>query len=205
MHSHMLSTLAELDALYAEPAGASLAKEVDYLHPHYRAFVEASPFCVLSTVTDGAGECTPRGDKPGFVQVLDDRTLLLPDRRGNNRLDALRNIVADPRVGLLFLVPGVDETLRIKGKATISTNPELIERCTMEGKPPTTVLVVSISTVFFQCARALVRSRLWSADAQIPRSALPSTGKMLADLSRNAIDGVAYDDGLQERVRQTLY
>lgn len=205
MPSHDIATLAELEALYAEPGAASLAKEVDYLHPHYRAFVEASPFCLLSTMNNKGGDCSPRGDAPGFVQVLDDRTLLLPDRRGNNRIDSLRNILADPRVGLLFLVPGVNETLRISGTAAVSTDPDLIARCVMQDKAPTTVLVIRIESVFFQCARALLRSRLWLADAQIPREALPSTGTMLADLSKNAIDGVAYDREMPERVRTTLY
>lgn len=205
MPSHDIATLADLEALYAEPAGASLAKEVDYLHPHYRAFVEASPFCLLSTLNDKGGDCSPRGDAPGFVQIIDDRTLLLPDRRGNNRIDSLRNILADPRVGLLFLVPGINETLRISGTATVSTDPEWIARCVVQGKAPTTVLVVRIHSVFFQCARALVRSHLWSADAQIPRSALPSTGTMVATLSQNAIDGEAYDRELPERMQKTLY
>ncbi|WP_066731626.1 pyridoxamine 5'-phosphate oxidase family protein [Cupriavidus sp. D384] len=205
MSSHDIATLADLEALYAEPGAASLSKEVDYLHPHYRAFVEASPFCLLSTMNDHGGDCSPRGDAPGFVQVLDDRTLLLPDRRGNNRIDSLRNILADPRVGLLFLVPGVNETLRVSGTATVSTAPDLIARCLMQGKAPTTVLMIRIHSVFFQCARALLRSRLWLADAQVPREALPSTGTMLAALSQNAIDGAAYDRELPERVRTTLY
>lgn len=205
MPSHDIATLADLEALYAEPGAASLAKEVDYLHPHYRAFVEASPFCLLSTMNGHGGDCSPRGDAPCFVQVLDDRTLLLPDRRGNNRIDSLRNILADPRVGLLFLVPGVNETLRVSGTATVSTDPDLIARCLMQDKAPTTVLVIRIQSVFFQCARALLRSRLWQPDAQIPREALPSTGTMLAALSQNAIDGAAYDRELPERVRTTLY
>lgn len=205
MTSHDIATLADLEALYAEPAGASLAKEVDYLHPHYRAFVEASPFCLLSTAGDKGGDCSPRGDARGFVQVLDDRTLLLPDRRGNNRIDSLRNIMADPRVGLLFLIPGVNETLRVSGTATISTDPALIARCVVQDKSPTTVLVVTIRSVFFQCARALVRSHLWSADAQIPRTALPSNGAIVAALSQNAIDAATYDREQPERMRNTLY
>lgn len=205
MTAHTLTTLEALEARYAEPGAASLAKEVDYLHPHYRAFVEASPFCLLSTVAGGQAECSPRGDAPGFVQVLDERTLLLPDRRGNNRIDSLRNIIADPRVGLLFLVPGVDETLRVAGTAQISVDPALIARCEVDGKAPATVLVIAIRSVFFQCARALVRSRLWSPQAQIPRSALPSNGTILADLSRGGIDGHAYDEAQPERLRGTLY
>ncbi|MGO4761037.1 pyridoxamine 5'-phosphate oxidase family protein [Cupriavidus sp. 2KB_3] len=205
MTSHDIAALADLESLYAEPAGASLAKEVDYLHPHYRAFVDASPFCLLSTLNEHGGDCSPRGDQPGFVQVLDDRTLLLPDRRGNNRIDSLRNIVNDPRVGLLFLVPGVNETLRVSGTAKISTDPALIARCVHDGKAPTTVLVISIRSVFFQCARALVRSALWSPETQIPRDRLPSTGTIVAELSKNAIDGVAYDREMPERMRKTLY
>lgn len=205
MTSHDIAALADLESLYAEPAGASLAKEVDYLHPHYRAFVDASPFCLLSTMNEHGGDCSPRGDQPGFVQVLDDRTLLLPDRRGNNRIDSLRNIVNDPRVGLLFLVPGVNETLRVSGLAKISTDPALIARCAHDGKVPTTVLVISIRSVFFQCARALVRSALWSPETQIPRDRLPSTGTIVADLSQNAIDGTTYDRELPERMRKTLY
>ena len=205
MADHDITTLADLEARYADPSEASLAKEVDYLHPHYRAFVEAAPFCLLSTVNDKGGDCSPRGDAPGFVQVLDAHTRLLPDRRGNNRIDSLRNIMADPRVGLLFLVPGVNETLRVSGTARISTDPALIARCVVDGKAPTTVLVVTVRSVFFQCARALLRSRLWSPEVQVPRSTLPSTGTILADMSQNAIDGATYDRELPERMRKTLY
>ncbi|WP_454736439.1 pyridoxamine 5'-phosphate oxidase family protein [Cupriavidus necator] len=205
MTSHAITTLAELEALYAQPAAPSLAKEVNHLHPHYRAFIEAAPFCLLSTVGEQWAECSPRGDAPGFVQVLDDCTLLLPDRRGNNRIDSLRNIVADPRVGLLFVIPGVNETIRVNGTAQISVDPALIARCVVDGKAPTTVLVVTVQSVFFQCARALIRSRLWAADAQVARRTLPSNGEILATLSANAIDGAAYDRDLPERQRTTLY
>lgn len=205
MDQHTIATLAELEALYARPAAPSLAKEVDYLHPHYRAFVEAAPLCLLSTVGKEVAECSPRGDAPGFVQVLDERTLLMPDRRGNNRIDSLRNIVADPRVGLLFLIPGINETLRVNGTARISVAPDLIARCEVEGKIPVSVLVIHVQAVFFQCARALLRSRVWDAGSQRPRSTLPSNGEILAALSRNAIDGEAYDRELPERLRTTLY
>lgn len=202
---HALTTLAELEARYAQASEASLAKEVDYLHPHYRAFVEAAPLCLLSTVGGEYAECSPRGDAPGFVQVLDERTLLLPDRRGNNRLDSLRNIIADPRVGLLFLIPGVDETIRVAGTAHVSVDPTLIARCMVDGKAPATVLVISIQSVFFQCARALVRSRLWDPQTQVARSSLPSNGTILAAVSRNPFDGVAYDASQPARMKQTLY
>ena len=205
MEPHTITTLAELEALYAQPAAPSLAKEVDYLHPHYRAFVAAAPLCLLSTVGENAAECSPRGDTPGFVQVLDERTLLLPDRRGNNRIDSLRNIIADPRVGLLFVIPGINETLRVNGAARISADPALLARCVVDGKAPVSVLVIHIEAVFFQCARALLRSRLWDVESQRPRSELPSNGEILAALSRNAIDGAAYDRELPERLRTTLY
>ena len=205
MTSHAVTTVAELEALYAQPAAPSLAKQVDHLHPHYRAFIEAAPFCLLSTVGGQWAECSPRGDAPGFVQVLDERTLLMPDRRGNNRIDSLRNIVADPRVGLLFVIPGINETIRVNGTAQISVDPALIARCLVDGKAPTTVLVIRVEAVFFQCARALIRSRLWAADAQVARNTLPSNGEILATLSQNAIDGAAYDRDLPERQRTTLY
>ncbi|SPA50534.1 pyridoxamine 5'-phosphate oxidase family protein [Cupriavidus taiwanensis] len=205
MTPHAITTLAELEALYAQPAAPSLSKQVDYLHPHYRAFIEAAPFCLLSTVGQDWAECSPRGDAPGFVQVLDERTLLLPDRRGNNRIDSLRNIVADPRVGLLFVIPGINETIRVNGTAQISVDPALIARCVVDGKAPTTVLVITVQAVFFQCARALIRSRLWAAQSQVARQTLPSNGEILATLSGNAIDGAAYDRELPERQRTTLY
>ncbi|WP_255504145.1 pyridoxamine 5'-phosphate oxidase family protein [Cupriavidus sp. UME77] len=202
---HALTTLAELEAHYAEAGEASLAKEVDYLHPHYRAFVEAAPLCLLSTVGAEYAEVSPRGDAPGFVQVLDERTLLLPDRRGNNRLDSLRNIIADPRVGLLFVIPGVNETIRVAGTAHVSVDPALIARCIVDGKAPATVLVISIQSVFFQCARALVRSKLWAPETQVARTSLPSNGTILAAVSRDPFDGVAYDESQPARMKQTLY
>ena len=204
-----MNDIPDQAALRAHMGAISLLAERKVLHAldrHCRAFIALSPFVVLaSSDAEGRADASPRGDPLGFVQVLDDRTLLLPDRRGNNRIDSLRNILADPRVGLLFLVPGVNETLRVSGTATISTDPALIARCSAHDKAPTTVLVVRIHSVFFQCARALLRSRLWQADAQVPREALPSTGTMLAALSQNAIDGAAYDRELPERVRTTLY
>ncbi len=202
---HCITDLDTLAALYGQPSEASLLKETPYIHPHYRAFIEASPFMALATSGPGGLDVSPRGDPAGFVTVEDDRTLLLPDRRGNNRVDSLRNVIADPRVALLFLVPGVGETLRVNGQARISIDPALLARFEVDGKPPRSVLVVNVETVFFQCSRALVRSRLWDPSTQIDRSALPSTGKMISDISRNGFDGVAYDKALPERVKQTLY
>ncbi|MBO1111541.1 pyridoxamine 5'-phosphate oxidase family protein [Bordetella petrii] len=203
--THRITDPAALQALYGQPSQASVMKETDHVHPHYRAFIEAAPFVVLATVGPDGLDASPRGDPAGFVTVADDKTLLIPDRRGNNRIDSLRNILADPRVALLFLVPGVGETLRVNGRAGISTDPALLARFAMHDKPPRSVLVIDVETVFFQCSRALVRSALWDPARQIERASLPSTGRMLADLSAGTIDGQAYDRALPGRVRDTLY
>ena len=203
--SRRITDIAALEALYGEPATASIAKEVPALTPGYRALIEASPFFVLATSGPGGLDASPRGDGPGFVRVADDRTLLIPDRRGNNRIDSLRNILADPRVGLLFLVPGLNETLRVNGRAVIDTDPALCDSFAVDGKAPKSVLVVTIETVFFQCARALLRSRLWDPEARVPRSDLPSVGALLAEASAGREGGDAYDRSLAERIPKSLY
>jgi len=200
-----ITDLDTLTALYGEPGAASILKEVDHIHPHYRAFIEASPFAALATCSPDGLDVSPRGDPAGFVHIEDDKTLMIPDRRGNNRVDSLRNILADPRVALLFLVPGVGETLRVNGRAEIRIEPGLLERFAMDGKLPRSVLVIHVETVFFQCSRALVRSQLWNPATQIERGALPSTGSMLADFSKGTFDGVTYDRELAGRVKSTLY
>src|SRR5262249_50087668 len=134
--AHEITSIEALEALYGLPMGAAVSKEVDYIHPQYRTFIEAAPFVLIATSGPEGLDCTPRGDPPGFVTVEDERTLLLPDRRGNNRVDSLRNIVRDPRIGMLFLIPGVGETLRVNGRAVISTDPDLLGRFVMEGKAP---------------------------------------------------------------------
>ncbi len=200
-----ITDTATLEALYGQPAAASMAKEVDHLTPGYRAFVEASPFLVLATSGPDGLDASPRGDAPGFVRVQDERTLLIPDRRGNNRIDSLRNLIYDPRVALLFLVPGVDETLRVNGRAAITADADLCAGFAMDGKAPRTVLAVTVGSVFFQCARALLRSRLWDPAARIPRTALPSTGALLAEASAGREGGDAYDRSLADRIPRTLY
>lgn len=202
---HRITDLESLEALYGLPGQASIVKEVDYIHPHYRAFIEAAPFAVLATAGPGGMDASPRGDPAGFVVVEDEKTLLLPDRRGNNRVDSLRNIVADPRVALLFMVPGVGETLRVNGQATILTDPRLLARFAVDGKLPRSVLAVQVESVFFQCSRALIRSRLWQQDAQRDSASLPSLGTVLQELSKAAIDGVQYDRDLPGRLQTTLY
>ncbi|MCC2597685.1 pyridoxamine 5'-phosphate oxidase family protein [Pusillimonas sp. MFBS29] len=203
--AHRITDLQALEALYGSPAPASLKKEVDYIHPYYRKFVEASPFVMLATNGPDGLDASPRGDPAGFVRVYDDYTLLLADRRGNNRIDSLRNIIHDPRVALLFLIPGVGETLRINGDATISTDPALLEQFSLQGKLPSTVLIIKARKVFFQCSRAVLRSRLWDPSLHVARTSLPSTGTILETLSNAEIDGKKYDSDLPERVQKTMY
>ncbi|HEV2517333.1 MAG TPA: pyridoxamine 5'-phosphate oxidase family protein [Devosia sp.] len=205
MTDHIIRDVASLEAIYGEVSLGAQHKEMPYLHPHYAALIKASPFAILATSGPGGLDASPRGDPPGFVEILDDKTLLLADRRGNNRLDSLRNVIADPHVALLFLVPGVGETLRVNGTAEISVAPELMQRLAVDGKPPRSVLVIHIDTVFFQCSRALVRSELWNPNRHVERASLPSPGQMLAATSEARIDGEAYDRELPERLKVTLY
>ncbi|MDO9094084.1 MAG: pyridoxamine 5'-phosphate oxidase family protein [Rubrivivax sp.] len=197
---------AALRRVYADgPGETSLAKVADHLHPLYRPYIEASPFAVLATLGELGLDTSPRGDCPGFVRIADAHTLLLPDRRGNQRIDSLRNISRDPRVALLFLIPGVGEALRVNGTARISALPALCEQFAVDGKPPASVLVVQVSTVFFQCARAIKRSGLWNPAQHVEHGTLPSPGAILACLSRESIDSTAYDAALQARQAATLY
>jgi hypothetical protein len=203
--SYRVQTLEQLESLVGPVAEASIKKEVPYLHPLYRAWIEASPFALLATAGLDGLDLSPRGDPPGFVMVEDEKTLLIPERRGNNRMDSLRNIIADPRVALLFLIPNLGETLRVNGTASISIDPALLGRFVMEDKLPKWVLVVRVDTVFFQCARALHRSRLWQRAKEGTLPNLPSTGTILAALTDSAIGGEKYDQELPARQHSTLY
>jgi PPOX class probable FMN-dependent enzyme len=200
-----ITTIAELEALYEKPVGASLAKEIDHISEHYRAFIEKAPFVVMATSGSGGLDCSPRGDPAGFVRVLDAKRVLIPDRRGNNRIDSLRNLIEDPRVSLLFLVPGVSETLRINGRARILVDEELAASFAINERVPKVLLEVTADRVYFQCAKALVRSRLWASETQVPRSALPSTGQILEQITNKAIDAAEHDRGYPERIKQTIY
>lgn len=200
-----IASVEELEALYGLPKETSLVKEVPFLSTGYRRFIEASPFVSLATTGPEGLDCSPRGDRPGFVRIHDDRTLLLPDRRGNNRIDSLKNIVRDPRLALLFLVPGSGNTLRVNGRGSISTDADVLASFAVEEKPPRSVLVVEIDAVYFQCARAIVRSQLWDADAQVDSGSLPSAGSMLAELSDNRIGGETYDREWGARAKKTLW
>lgn len=200
-----IDTIEQLEALFGQPGEASLKKEVPYLHPSYQALIAASPFAVLATCGPGGLDASPRGDAPGFVAVQDEKTLLLPERRGNNRIDSLRNIVGDPRVALLFLIPGVGETLRVNGSARITIEPELMARFAVEGKLPQCVIEIRVESVFFQCARAIQRSKLWAPLPAELRRQVPTPGTILSALTDTAFDGEAYDRELPARQRSTLY
>jgi uncharacterized protein len=205
IEQHQITTLEQLKAIYGEPVGNSLVKELDHVSDHYRAMIEASPFVVLATSGPEGLDCTPRGDPPGFVRVVDRNTLMLPDRRGNNRVDSLRNLVVDPRIALLFLIPGVGETLRVNGRAVISTDPALCRSFAMEDKLPRSVIVVTAERVYFQCPKALVRSRLWDPSRHVDRRSLPSSGQILAAIRPGEIDAEALDRAYPERLKQTIY
>jgi len=202
---HRITTLDQLDRLYGEPVPAAIIKEIDYISDHYKAFIDKSPFVVVATVSPDGLDCSPRGDPAGFVRVRDRKTVLIPDRRGNNRIDTLRNIVRDPRISLLFMIPGIGNTLRINGHAEICADPDLLATFSFKGKTPRTVLIVTVERIYTQCPKALVRSRLWSQDAQIARSELPSAGEMLESLSKGAIDGAQYDQAYPQRLKETIY
>lgn len=200
-----ITGLDALDALYAGVDERSIVKVTDHVHPMYRAWIEASPFAVLSTVGPEGVDASPRGDGPGFVVVEDLHTLLLPDRRGNNRVDTLRNVVRDPRVALLFLVPGLGETLRVNGTGTILVEPALLDRFAVNGKPPRSVLSITVQEVYFQCSRAVVRADLWNPAHHVARGTLPTAGAILAALSAERHGGEKYDRALPGRVQATLY
>jgi uncharacterized protein len=200
-----ITTNEQLDALYGAPLPTAIVKEIDHINADYAAFVEKSPFVIVATVGPEGLDCSPRGDPPGFVRIENPRSVLIPDRLGNNRIDALRNIVRDPRISLLFLIPGIGNTLRINGRAEIVDDAELLDSFAMNGKRPRCVLRVATDQVYFQCPKALTRGRIWEPETRIPREALPSTGAILAKLSKGEIDGASYDANYPQRMKDTIY
>jgi PPOX class probable FMN-dependent enzyme len=201
----MLTTIEQLETIYGEPNERSLRKEIPYVNEDYRTFIELAPFVVLATAGPEGLDCSPRGDAPGFVRIVDERTLAIPDRIGNNRIDSLRNIIVEPHLALLFIVPGVGETLRVNGRGRISNDAALLESFAVDGKLPRTVLLVDVDAVYFHCSKALARSRLWDPARHVERSRLPSTGSILKRLSGESFDAVKYDLELVERLRTGLY
>jgi PPOX class probable FMN-dependent enzyme len=201
----IVDTLEALEALYTPaPAPASTVKVADRITPHYRALIEASPFLALATAGPEGLDCSPRGDQPGFVRVQDERTLILPDRRGNNRIDSLRNVVRDPRVALMFLIPGSNTAMRINGRAIVAIEPTLLERFEMDGRHPRSVLVVTIDEIYCQCARALIRSDLWNPTKFVDVKSLPTVGDMMKEIN-DGFDGAAYDRDWPGRAAKTMW
>lgn len=200
-----LTDIGELEALF-DPAGeASLKKEVSFVHPIYRSWIEASPFVVLATAGDMGLDVSPRGDPAPVVIVKDERTLLLPERRGNNRIDSLRNIISNPNVSMIFFIPGVGETVRVNGTAKICIEQDVLELFAMNGTLPKCVVEISVQTVFFQCARALLRSSLWSKDQIANKPGAPTAGEILAAVTSGSVGGKVYDDAQPQRLAKTLY
>jgi PPOX class probable FMN-dependent enzyme len=204
-HHELITSIEQLEAIYGQPVPLSVMKELDHITDDYRQFIDASPFVVLATSGPEGLDCSPRGDPAGFVRVVDERTILIPDRRGNNRVDSLRNIVRDPRVALMFLVPGIGEAMRINGRAVLSTDAELCSSFAVDAKVPSCVIVVTVERIYPQCQKALVRSRLWDPETQVPRSALPTVGQMMERISNGTFDGDAYDAAYPERMHTTIY
>ncbi len=201
----VIKSVEQLEAIYGHPGETSTVKVADRVTPSYRVLIEKSPFAALATSGPEGLDCSPRGDVPGFVRVHDEKTLMMPDRRGNNRIDSLRNIVRDPRVALLFLIPGCGNTLRVNGRAYVSDDPELLASFRMEGKAPRTVIVLTVEEIYFQCARAIVRSDLWNPDRRVDPKSLPTPGQILAEMSENRIGGEEYDRAWPERARQSMW
>lgn len=203
--SERIVDAAALRALYGEPNVRATNKALSRLDAHCRTFIGLSPFCVLGTAAaDGSADCSPKGDAPGFVRVLDDETLLIPDRLGNNRVDSMSNIVENPHVGLIFFVPGMNETLRVNGKAGITTDGALLEPLSVNGKRPRTGLVVKVEEAFLHCAKALMRSKLWDPERRIDRESFPSLGRILADQTGVQSPEIA-EAAVEEAYRDKLY
>ena len=201
-----IGTVEELEALYGLVGEASLAKVADRVTPEYRALIAASPFAALATVGPEGLDCSPRGDLPGFVRVRDDgRALALPDRRGNNRIDSLRNVVRDPRVALMFLIPGWGNALRVNGRAFLETDGELLASFAVDGKAPRSVLVVEVGEVYFHCARAVIRAGLWDPARHVDPRGLPTPGRILAAMSAGRVGGEEYDRTWVGRAAETMW
>ncbi|GAB1717934.1 MAG: pyridoxamine 5'-phosphate oxidase-related, FMN-binding protein [Nitrobacter sp.] len=200
-----IETIEQLEAIYGQPGEAATIKVARSITPSYRALIESSPFAILATCGEEGLDCSPRGDLPGFVRVQDEVTLIIPDRRGNNRIDSLRNLIRDPRAALLFLIPGSGTTLRVNGRALVSADPGLLASFGVEGKTPRSVIVMSVEEIYFQCARAIIRSHLWDPARHVDLKSLPTPGEILAEMSKSRVGGEEYDKAWLERARQTMW
>jgi PPOX class probable FMN-dependent enzyme len=200
-----LTTIDQLESLYGQPSPTSIQKEADLITDEYRRLIEASPFVAIATAGSGGMDCSPKGDAAGFVTVLDEGTLAIPDRRGNNRLDSLRNLVEDPRIALLFLIPGLGETLRVNGTARITTDDDLRASMSVKGSIPNVVVVVNVESVYFHCSKAILRSDLWNPDHHVERNSLPTPGKIIQSISCGDFDAEEIDAVYPRRQLETLY
>ena len=201
-----INTIAELEAIYhQQPVLASMAKEIDYLIPQYQKLIELSPFVALATIGAGGLDCSPRGDNQGFVRVLDSKTLAMPDRRGNNRIDSLRNIVADPRVALLFFIPGSGTTFRVNGSAYLTTDAELCKSFEMEGNLPRSVIIIKVEAAYTQCARAILRAGLWDYSKHVEKSEVPTIGEMLEAVTHGKINADEYNSNWPARAKTSMW
>lgn len=201
-----LTTAADVRALYGEPDARVIAKQLTRLDQHARRFIALSPFLVIASADeDGRCDATPRGDAPGFVTVLDDTRLAIPDRIGNRRVDTMMNVASNPRLGILFLVPGINETLRVNGRARVSCDHAVLDPMTVHGKRPRVALLVEVEEVFFHCGKALMRSDLWNPERKVPRASFPSLGQVLADQLRGTLDHEEADRWIAESYRDRLY
>jgi PPOX class probable FMN-dependent enzyme len=201
----IIKTIEQLESIYGFAGETSTVKVAKWVTPSYRVLIERSPFVALATSGPEGLDCSPRGDVAGFVRVHDEKTLMMPDRRGNNRVDSLRNIVRDGRVALLFFIPGSGSTLRVNGRAHLCVDPTLLLSFMMDGKAPRTVVVITVEEIYFQCARAILRSDLWNPDKHVDPKALPTPGQILAEMSENRVGGEDYDRAWPQRARQSLW
>ena len=204
-----IDSIEMLEAIYKAPVGErSIWKEIDHINALYRQFIEASPFLILATHGASGVDCSPRGDPPGFVRVVAPDCIQIPDRRGNNRLDSMRNIIQHPEVGIIFLIPNVGETIRISGQAEILVDTQLCNSFMVKDKPASSVLSIKVKKVYYQCQKALARSRLWDARSYIERSELPSAGQMAKFFSAQhgaEFDAETYDENYAEHMQRTIY
>ena len=203
-----IQSISQLEDVYGEPVLGADWKEIDHINDHYRQFIERSPFLILATQGEKGIDCSPRGDPAGFVRIVNERCIQMPDRRGNNRLDSLRNIVNNPEVGLIFLIPNIGETIRLSGKAEILVDDDLCESFALQGKSASSVLSINVEKVYFQCPKALHRSKLWDSAAHVNRRDLPSNGTMIkvfAEQNKAEFDAEKYDENYPSRLKNTIY
>ena len=204
MTDHLVSDLDDLLLLYGNVATGAIVKEQSFLHPVFRPLIEAAPFCAFATVGVDGTDCTPRGDGPGFVKVIDEKTLEMPDRKGNNRLDSLRNIIEDGRVSLLFLIPTRIDTMRVNGRAIITTDPDTLDAHALDGKRPATVIRITVEAAYLQCGKAMIRSQMWDPSTWQSTEGLPTPGEVSATFKDYEVDVAAYDATYESDLRQHL-